>query len=126
VWERTCVRGPKDYDRYGRPVYECKTNSNLRYNNGHYEDHLVFSGWVGKSLGGELPAASINAPAALKADLNGDGIPDAIWNRNFIIRRMNDINRIDDPVWRRQWAFGGTIYWGVREGQAQIGWPGSP
>lgn len=126
VWERTCVRGPKNYDRYGRPVYECKTNSNLRFNNGHYEDHLVFSGWVGKSLGGELPAVSINAPAALKADLNGDGIPDAIWNRNFIIRRMNDINRIDDPVWRRQWAFGGTIYWGVREGQAQIGWPGSP
>jgi hypothetical protein len=126
VWERTCVRGPKNYDRYGRPVYECKTSRNLRYNNGHYEDRLVFSGWVGKSFGGELPAASINAPAALKADLNGDGIPDAIWNRNFVIRRMNDINRIDDPVWRRQWAFGGTIYWGVREGQAQIGWPGSP
>jgi len=114
VYEEVCVRGPKR-DSNGGWVYDCKTNRNLRWNDGHKELRLVETRWIPRSLGGVIPASMINMPPEMRADLNGDGVADAIWNRNFVIRRMNDINRVDDPVWRRQWSFGGLIYWGVRD-----------
>lgn len=43
---------------------------------------------------------------------------------NSKISRMDDNNRVDNPAYRRSWNWGGVIYWAVREGQGQIGWPG--
>jgi hypothetical protein len=40
------------------------------------------------------------------------------------LRRMDDNNRVDNPQYQRSWNWGGIIYWAVREGQGQIGWPG--
>jgi len=65
-------------------------------------------------------------PPSLAADLDGNGVPDAYWNSNLTLRRMDDYDRVGTPLWGRSWNWGGTIYWGVREGQAQIGWPGVP
>ena len=62
--------------------------------------------------------------AALKADINGDGTADAYWDNKLTLRRMDDNNRVDNPQYQRSWNWGGIIYWAVREGQGQIGWPG--
>ena len=62
-------------------------------------------------------------PPELAADLNGDGIADVYWNRNLTVRRMDPAGRVDNPVWAASWNWGGAVYWGVREGQGQIGWP---
>ncbi|MDP2976909.1 MAG: DoxX family protein [Anaerolineales bacterium] len=43
---------------------------------------------------------------------------------NSKINRMDDNNRVDNSAYRRSWNWGGVIYWAVREGQEQIGWPG--
>ncbi len=81
--------------------------------------------WKRHSTGGEIPPTAVqNTPASVMADLNHDGTPDAYWDRNLTMRRMNDANSIDDPKYQRSWNWGGTIYWAVREGQGQIGWPG--
>ena len=56
--------------------------------------------------------------------VNGDGAPDAYWDNNLTLRRMDDNNRADNPRYARSWNWGGLIYWAVREGQGQIGWPG--
>ena len=63
-------------------------------------------------------------PASVGADLNGDGMADAYWDHNLTLRRMDAANRVDNPTYRHSWNWGGLIYWGVREGQGQIGWPG--
>jgi hypothetical protein len=36
---------------------------------------------------------------------------------------MDDSGSVDNPTYRRSWNWGGLIYWAVREGQGQIGWP---
>jgi hypothetical protein len=116
VWdEDICVTGPTASGQY-----ECKTNSSYVYNDGHYEpeEHRE---WVGSSKGGEITPSMV---AGLPANLIAPG--EAYWNYNVTIRRMNENNRVDDPVWARSWNWGGAVYWAVREGQGQIGWPGVP
>ena len=107
-------------------IYECKTNAGMSYNDGHWEQTPVYE-WKERSRNGEvLPWMVAGLPEFLAADLNNDGSPDAYWNYNVTIRRMNDNNRIDDNQWARSWNWGGLVYWAVREGQGQIGWPGLP
>lgn len=109
---RECVAGP---------------NANGNYNCGNGTGHREVVGyeWQMHSAGGEIaPTAVQNTPASVMADLNNDGTPDAYWDRNLTMRRMNDANSVVDPQYQRSWNWGGTIYWAVREGQGQIGWPG--
>jgi hypothetical protein len=58
----------------------------------------------------------------MMADLDHNGAPDAYWDRSVQIRRMDNANRVDNPLWARSYSWGGIFYWGVREGQGQIGW----
>ena len=83
--------------------------------------------WEPHSQGGEiLPSQVQGLPASLAADLDGNGTPDAYWDNNLTLRRMDDYDHVGTSAWGRSWNWGGTIYWGVREGQGQIGWPGVP
>jgi len=107
-----CVAGPNV-----NGVYNC--------DNGTGHRAITSYEWQHRSQSGEIPPSAVQGlPAALAADLNGDGSPDAYWNNNLTLRRMDDANRVDNPTYRRSWNWGGIIYWGVREGQGQIGWPG--
>ena len=102
-------------------------NANGNYNCGGGTGHKVVVDyeWKGKSSGGEIPPSAVkDLPAALKADLNGDGTADAYWDNKLTLRRMDDNNRVDNPQYQKSWNWGGIIYWAVREGQGQIGWPG--
>ena len=58
------------------------------------------------------------------ADINNDGTSDAYWDTNLTLRRMDESGSISNPQYQRSWNWGGIIYWAVREGQGQIGWPG--
>jgi hypothetical protein len=108
---RGCIDGP---DRRGR--YNC--------NNGTGHTGIVGYEWRRRSSGGEIsPSAVANLPASVGADLNGDGMAEAYWDHNLTLRRMDDANSVDNPTYRRSWSWGGLIYWAVREGQGQIGWP---
>lgn len=119
--ENVCTRGLSD-----EGTYECKTNSSLYYFDGHW-DRIPYYDWDERSQSGEIqPSMVAGLPGGIAADPNNDGIVDAYWNYNVTIRRMNDNNRIDDNEWERSWNWGGTVYWAVREGQGQIGWPGVP
>ena len=90
---------------------------------GHWEHYYE---WEPRSMGGEIHPSQVEGlPSSLAADLNNDGVPDAYWDNNLTIRRMDDSNFITGP-WAASWNWGGVIYWGVREGQGQIGWPGQP
>jgi hypothetical protein len=107
-----CVDGP---DGQGR--YDCDGG------NGHKE--ITGANWERHSNGGEISPTNVtDLPASLMADLNGDGLPDAYWDNNLTLRRMDDNNRTGNPRYARSWNWGGLIYWAVREGQGQIGWPG--
>ena len=81
--------------------------------------------WKPQSSGGEIPPNAVHGlPASVMADLNHDGTPDAYWDNNLTLRRMDDSGSVNNPRYQRSWNWGGTIYWAVREGQGQIGWPG--
>jgi hypothetical protein len=109
---RGCVAGPDD-----NGLYNCGGGTGHRGIVGYH--------WKQQSSGGEIPPTSVrNLPASIKADLNGDGTPDAYWDNELTLRRMDDNNRVDNPQYQRSWNWGGIIYWAVREGQGQIGWPG--
>jgi hypothetical protein len=109
---RECLPGP---DARGR--YDCE------HDTGHKE--IIGYEWKRQASGGEISPTDVQGlPASLMADLNGDGTPDAYWDNNLTIRRMDDNNRVDNPRYQRSWNWGGIIYWAVREGQGQIGWPG--
>ena len=106
-----CVDGPN-----GNGNYNCGGGT------GHKE--VVDYEWRRHSSGGEIPPSAVqNLPGGLMADLNGDGTPDGYWDNNLTLRRMNNADRVDDPQYQRSWNWGGIIYWAVREGQGQIGWP---
>jgi hypothetical protein len=106
-----CIDGP---DRRGN--YNCNDDT------GH--TGIVGYEWRRRSSGGEIsPSAVANLPASVGADLNGDGMADAYWDHNLTLRRMDEANSVDNPTYRRSWSWGGLIYWAVREGQGQIGWP---
>ena len=114
-YTRDCEPGPDP----GTGQFRCKTRNSLPENDGHWAYE-----WDGRSDGGEiLPRMIAGLPPNLAADLNGDGVPDAYWNHNLTIRRMDDGNRVDNPEWAASWNWGGAIYWAVREGQGQVGWP---
>lgn len=101
-------------------------NSRGRYNCNNDTGHTGIVGyeWRRRSSGGEIsPTEVANLPASLAADLNGDGQPEAYWDRNLTLRRMDEAGSIHNPTYRRSWSWGGQIYWAVREGQGQIGWP---
>lgn len=118
--QRTCVPG-RNVSTW---TYECAVDGGIGTWDGHYK---VEYGWSGYSQGGEVhPYQVVNLPANLLADSNGDGVIDAYWNYNLVLQRMNDNDRTNDPVYARSWNWNGTIYWGVREGQGQIGYPGVP
>jgi hypothetical protein len=114
-YKRDCAPGP-DPDAGD---YDCKTHKGLPEDDGHWE-----YAWEGRSDGGEItPRLVQGLPPSLAADLNGDGVPDAYWNRIVTIRRMDEGGRVDNPQWAASWNWGGAVYWAVREGQGQIGWP---
>lgn len=101
-------------------------NSRGRYNCNNDTGHTGIVGyeWRRRSSGGEIsPTVVANLPASLAADLNRDGRPEAYWDRNLTLRRMDEAGSINNPTYRRSWSWGGQIYWAVREGQGQIGWP---
>ena len=101
-------------------------NSNGIYNCGGSTGHKEVTGyeWKAQSKGGEIPPSAVqNLPSSVMADINNDGTPDAYWDNNLTLRRMDDNNRVDNPRYQRSWNWNGTIYWAVREGQGQIGWP---
>jgi hypothetical protein len=117
------------YERYTRDCEDgpdpdtgqlrCKTRNSLPENDGHW----VYE-WERRSDGGEIsPRMVPGLPPHLAADLNGDGSPEAFWNRQVTIRRMDEGGRVDNPAWAASWHWGGAVYWAVREGQGQIGWP---
>lgn len=110
-------------------IEECVSGPNAsgNYNCAGGTGHRVVTGyeWRRHSSGGEIPPSAVaNLPLSIAADLNNDGVLDAYWNRNLTLRRMDDGGSVDNPTYRRSWNWGGTIYWAVREGQGQIGWPG--
>lgn len=112
------------------PVEECMpgSNSNGVYNCGGGTGHKVVVDyeWRRHSSGEEIPPLAVqNVPPARLADINGDGIPEAFWNNNLTMRRMDNSNSVNNPRYQRSWNWGGIIYWAVREGQGQIGWPGN-
>jgi hypothetical protein len=116
------------YDEYVA-IKECVPGpgGNGGYNCGGGTGHKVIVGyeWRHQSRGGEIPPSEVTGlPASTAADLNGDGQPDAYWDHDLTLRRMDDANRVDNPTYQHSWNWGGTIYWAVREGQGQIGWPG--
>jgi hypothetical protein len=102
-------------------------NGNGNYNCGGGTGHKEITGyeWKNNSSGGEIPPSAVaNLPAALMADVNNDGTPDAYWDNNLTLRRMDESGSVSNPQYQRSWNWVGVIYWAVREGQGQIGWPG--
>jgi len=113
-----CVAGP---DSEG--AFDCSTDSGGSENDGHTEA-VTYHEWEAHQEGGEVQPAMVQGlPSGLAADLDRDGTPDAYWNNNLTIRRMDDAGRVDNPQWAASWNWGGVVYWAVREAQGQIGWP---
>jgi hypothetical protein len=115
------------YNQY-EAIRECVSGPNGagKYNCGGGTGHMAVVGyeWRRHSSGGEIPPSAVaNLPGSVAADINGDGMPEAYWNHNLTLRRMDDSGSVDNPTYRRSWNWGGLIYWAVREGQGQIGWP---
>jgi hypothetical protein len=116
------------YQEY-EAIKECVSgpNSNGNYNCGGGTGHKEITGyeWKHHSSGGDIPPSAVaDLPATLMADINNDGTPDAYWDNNLTLRRMDDAGSVSNPQYQRSWNWGGIIYWAVREGQGQIGWPG--
>jgi hypothetical protein len=116
-WKSTCVGGAGDNGELN-----CRRDSN-----GNFTGHREW-GWKRSSKTTPItPNMAINqVPAGMLADLNGDGKPDAYWGRLSFIRRMDDAGNVNNPQWAHSYTWGPVWYWGVREGQGQIGWPGVP
>ena len=102
------------------PVFEgqMKTPYHLYWNVSFDKDgdHYSFDGEL-------LPQDVTDLPKGMVADLNGDGTGDEYWDPNFVISRMDENNRTDNPLYERHWSYGELLPWAVREGQGQIGWP---
>jgi hypothetical protein len=80
--------------------------------------------WEAKSEGGVVdPDAIRGLPPLYRADLNGDGKADALWNYNSVIRRMNESDRPATGSLAFEMGTGGVFPFWVREAQGQIGWP---
>ncbi len=110
VWDSHCERGGGGSLNCGRDEF------------GNFTGSREWD-WEGRSSGGEIPPSAVRGlPASMMADLDHNGAADAYWDRFVQIRRMDDANRIDNPLWARTYSWGSVFYWGVREGQGQIGW----
>jgi hypothetical protein len=48
-----------------------------------------------------LPQDVRDTPPCYYADLNSDGTAAAWWNPNFVISRMDENNRTDNPLYER-------------------------
>jgi len=110
-------------------IKECVSGpgGNGGYNCGGGTGHKVIVGfdWKSHSNGGEISPSDVqNVPDGSAADMNGDGHADAFWDNNLTLRRMDGANHVDNPQYLHHWNWSGVIYWAVREGQGQIGWPG--
>lgn len=104
-------------------LFECRVDSQSPANDGYWET-VTYYEWEGRGRSGEVqPAMVLGLPAELAADLDQDGAPDAFWNNNVTLRRMDEAGRVDHPQWAASWNWGGVVYWAVREAQGQIGWP---
>jgi hypothetical protein len=115
----------ESYDAIRECLPGAGTNGGYDCDGGQGHTEVVGYGWRRHGSGGEIPPTDVvGLPTSLMADLNRDGVPDAYWDNNLTLRRMDDNNRIDNPRYQRSWNWGGIIYWAVREGQGQIGWPG--
>jgi hypothetical protein len=113
-----CLPGPN-----GAGAFECKTDAQQPAEDGHWQA-VPYYEWDARKQGGEVQPAMVQGlPPQLAADLDQDGVPDAFWDNNVTLRRMDDAGRVDDPQWAASWNWGGTVYWAVREAQGQIGWP---
>ena len=109
-WDSHCDEGGSGALNCGRDEY------------GNFTGHREWD-WEGRSSGGEIPPSAVQGlPASMMADLDHNGAPDAYWDRSVQIRRMDNANRVDNPLWARSYSWGSIFYWGVREGQGQIGW----
>ena len=109
-WASHCERGSGGSLNCGRDKF------------GNFTGHREWD-WEGRSSGGEIPPSAVRGlPASMMADLDHNGAADAYWDRFVQIRRMDDANRIDNSLWERTYSWGSVFYWGVREGQGQIGW----
>jgi hypothetical protein len=121
-WRLTYERYTRDCEDGPDPdtgQFRCKTRNSLPENDGHWA-----YAWDGRSDGGEItPRMVPGLPSNLAADLNGDGVHDAFWNHQVTIRRMDEGGRVDNAQWAASWNWGGAVYWAVREGQGQVGWP---
>lgn len=117
-WGSSCVDGPDDGG-----TTNCRWSESLGAYTGHRE-----WGWEHNSQTVPIPptAARVDLPPSRLADLNGDGVPDAYWGGTSTVRRMDDAGRVDNPEWAHTYSWGYWWYWGVREAQGQIGWPGIP
>ncbi|NUM48045.1 MAG: hypothetical protein HUU38_25345 [Anaerolineales bacterium] len=114
-YKRDCKPGPDP----ANGTFTCRTSGQAPKDDGHWEYE-----WDPQSTGGEITPDMVNGlPPSLSADLDGNGTPDAYWNHQVIIRRMDEANSVTNPEWQGSWTWGGVIYWGVREGQGQIGFP---
>ena len=101
---KVCVKGPGPDGNTG-----CDNNTG----------HMVGE-WVNQSMTEQDPVSRAQVPDSMKADTNGDGIPDAYWDPGVEINRMNDANSVSDPVYGHAYSWGDIFYWAVREGQGQI------
>jgi hypothetical protein len=76
--------------------------------------------WNGKSESGEIqPNQVVNLPASM----NGGSVYND-WT--VVIRRMDENGNVNNPAYAHQYSWGTVFYFGVREGQGQIGWPDIP
>jgi hypothetical protein len=113
-----CEEGPN-----AEGVFECKTNPQAPADDGHWEVVRYYE-WEGRGQGGEIQPGMVQGlPPHLAVDLDQDGAPDAFWNYNLTIRRMDENGRVDNPRWAASWNWGGLVYWAVREAQGQVGSP---
>jgi hypothetical protein len=116
-WELRYQEWDSHCDRGGGGSLNCG-----RDEHGSFTGHREWD-WEGRSSGGEIPPSAVRGlPASMMADLDHNGAADAYWDRFVQIRRMDNANRIDNPLWARTYSWGSVFYWGVREGQGQIGW----
>lgn len=109
------------YQEY-EAIEGCVSGPNGNYNCGGGTGHRDITGyeWKNNSSGGEIPPSAVaKLPVALIADVNNDGTPDAYWDNNLTLRRMDDAGSVNNPQYQRSWNWGGVINWAVREGPGQ-------
>lgn len=72
-------------------------NGNYHCGGGTGHGEIVSYEWKRHSSGGEIPPSAVqNLSSAVAADINNDGTPDAYWDNNPTLHRMDDNNRADN------------------------------